>query len=96
MFFLRQQAWKRPDGQPATREHLLMALADIDTLLIQASYTQRPAESRCPGQGGRAGRDWAVAPGLAAQRGAGGLPALPLSGSAALLCLTFSPVKCRW
>lgn len=73
-----------------------MALADIDTLLIQASYTQRPAESRCPGRGGRAGRDWAVAPGLAAQRGAGGLPALPLSSSAALLCLIFSPVKCRW
>ncbi|XP_036699513.1 basement membrane-specific heparan sulfate proteoglycan core protein isoform X6 [Balaenoptera musculus] len=46
---LREQAWQRPDGQPATREHLLMALADIDTLLIQASYTQRPAESRVSG-----------------------------------------------
>ncbi|XP_068395211.1 basement membrane-specific heparan sulfate proteoglycan core protein isoform X3 [Eschrichtius robustus] len=45
----REQAWQRPDGQPATREHLLMALADIDTLLIQASYTQRPAESRVSG-----------------------------------------------
>ncbi|XP_043301913.1 basement membrane-specific heparan sulfate proteoglycan core protein isoform X5 [Cervus canadensis] len=44
-----EQAWKRPDGQPATREHLLMALADVDTLLIQASYTQRPAESRVSG-----------------------------------------------
>ncbi|XP_043765072.1 basement membrane-specific heparan sulfate proteoglycan core protein isoform X5 [Cervus elaphus] len=44
-----EQAWKRPDGQPATREHLLMALADVDTLLIQASYTQRPAESRISG-----------------------------------------------
>lgn len=41
-----QQAWQRPDGQPATREHLLMALAGIDALLIQASYTQQPAESR--------------------------------------------------
>lgn len=41
-----QQAWQRPDGQPATREHLLMALAGIDVLLIQASYTQHPAESR--------------------------------------------------
>ena len=49
-----QQAWQRPDGQPATREHLLMALAGIDTLLIQASYTQRPAESRCLGLG----QDW--------------------------------------
>uniref|UniRef100_A0A8D1S977 Basement membrane-specific heparan sulfate proteoglycan core protein n=1 Tax=Sus scrofa TaxID=9823 RepID=A0A8D1S977_PIG len=45
----REQAWQRPDGQPATREHLLMALAGIDTLLIQASYTQRPAESRVSG-----------------------------------------------
>lgn len=42
-----QQAWQRTDGQPATREHLLMALAGIDTLLIQASYSQQPAESRC-------------------------------------------------
>uniref|UniRef100_A0A8C0L457 Basement membrane-specific heparan sulfate proteoglycan core protein n=1 Tax=Canis lupus dingo TaxID=286419 RepID=A0A8C0L457_CANLU len=44
-----QQAWQRPDGQPATREHLLMALAGIDTLLIQASFSQRPAESRVSG-----------------------------------------------
>ncbi|XP_060061512.1 basement membrane-specific heparan sulfate proteoglycan core protein isoform X2 [Erinaceus europaeus] len=42
----REHAWQRPDGQPATREHLLMALAGVDTLLIQASYTQRPDESR--------------------------------------------------
>lgn len=42
-----QQAWQRPDGQPATREHLLMALAGIDSLLIQASFTQKPAETRC-------------------------------------------------
>lgn len=28
-----------------------MALAGIDTLLIQASYSQRPAESRCLGTG---------------------------------------------
>uniref|UniRef100_G3SPQ7 Basement membrane-specific heparan sulfate proteoglycan core protein n=1 Tax=Loxodonta africana TaxID=9785 RepID=G3SPQ7_LOXAF len=41
-----ERAWQRPDGQPVTREHLLMALAGIDTLLIQASYTQRPAETR--------------------------------------------------
>uniref|UniRef100_A0A8C7BY28 Basement membrane-specific heparan sulfate proteoglycan core protein n=1 Tax=Neovison vison TaxID=452646 RepID=A0A8C7BY28_NEOVI len=45
----REQAWQRPDGQPATREHLLMALAGIDTLLIQASFSQQPAESRCLG-----------------------------------------------
>uniref|UniRef100_A0A8C7EWG4 Heparan sulfate proteoglycan 2 n=1 Tax=Neovison vison TaxID=452646 RepID=A0A8C7EWG4_NEOVI len=45
----REQAWQRPDGQPATREHLLMALAGIDTLLIQASFSQQPAESRVSG-----------------------------------------------
>ena len=28
-----------------------MALAGIDTLLIQASFSQRPAESRCVGPG---------------------------------------------
>lgn len=57
MSFPWQQAWQRPDGQPATREHLLMALAGIDTLLIQASYSQQPAESRClgPGQEDRRG-----------------------------------------
>ncbi|XP_032156611.1 basement membrane-specific heparan sulfate proteoglycan core protein isoform X9 [Sapajus apella] len=45
----REEAWQRPDGQPATREHLLMALAGIDTLLIRASYAQQPAESRVSG-----------------------------------------------
>nr|XP_019568140.1 PREDICTED: basement membrane-specific heparan sulfate proteoglycan core protein isoform X7 [Rhinolophus sinicus] len=45
----REQAWQRPDRQPATREHLLMALAGIDALLIQASYSERPAESRISG-----------------------------------------------
>uniref|UniRef100_A0A8C5L5G0 Basement membrane-specific heparan sulfate proteoglycan core protein n=1 Tax=Jaculus jaculus TaxID=51337 RepID=A0A8C5L5G0_JACJA len=45
----REQAWQRPDGQPATREHLLMALAGIDALLIRASYTQQQAESRVSG-----------------------------------------------
>lgn len=34
-----------------------MALAGIDTLLIQASFSQQPAESRClgPGQEARGG-----------------------------------------
>uniref|UniRef100_A0A8I6ASH2 Basement membrane-specific heparan sulfate proteoglycan core protein n=1 Tax=Rattus norvegicus TaxID=10116 RepID=A0A8I6ASH2_RAT len=45
----QEQVWQRPDGQPATREHLLMALAGIDALLIQASHTQQPAESRLSG-----------------------------------------------
>ncbi|XP_066838054.1 basement membrane-specific heparan sulfate proteoglycan core protein isoform X7 [Anser cygnoides] len=42
----REHAWHRADGRDATREHLLMALADIDVLMIRASYTDRPMESR--------------------------------------------------
>ncbi|XP_043356001.1 basement membrane-specific heparan sulfate proteoglycan core protein isoform X3 [Dermochelys coriacea] len=42
----RERAWRRADGQDATREHLLMALADIDLFMIRASYMDRPAESR--------------------------------------------------
>uniref|UniRef100_A0A7M4G0T5 Basement membrane-specific heparan sulfate proteoglycan core protein n=1 Tax=Crocodylus porosus TaxID=8502 RepID=A0A7M4G0T5_CROPO len=34
-----QQYWKRPDGQPATREHLMMVLADLDEILIRATYS---------------------------------------------------------
>ncbi|KAL8198220.1 UNVERIFIED_CONTAM: Basement membrane-specific heparan sulfate proteoglycan core protein, partial [Gekko kuhli] len=45
----REQAWRRPDGQNATREHLLMALADIDVFMIRASYSERPSESRISG-----------------------------------------------
>lgn len=33
-----QEYWQRPDGMPATREHLLMVLADLDDILIRASY----------------------------------------------------------
>uniref|UniRef100_A0A7M4G0V1 Basement membrane-specific heparan sulfate proteoglycan core protein n=1 Tax=Crocodylus porosus TaxID=8502 RepID=A0A7M4G0V1_CROPO len=35
----REQYWKRPDGQPATREHLMMVLADLDEILIRATYS---------------------------------------------------------
>ncbi|XP_032903838.1 basement membrane-specific heparan sulfate proteoglycan core protein isoform X7 [Amblyraja radiata] len=35
----KEQLWKRPDGQPATREHLLMVLADLDEVLIRATYS---------------------------------------------------------
>uniref|UniRef100_A0A8C3T706 Heparan sulfate proteoglycan 2 n=1 Tax=Chelydra serpentina TaxID=8475 RepID=A0A8C3T706_CHESE len=42
----RERAWRRADRQDATREHLLMALADIDLFMIRASYMDRPAESR--------------------------------------------------
>ncbi|KAL7859348.1 hypothetical protein SRHO_G00144950 [Serrasalmus rhombeus] len=34
----REENWKRPDGMPATREHLMMVLADLDDILIRASY----------------------------------------------------------
>ncbi|KAL1020675.1 hypothetical protein UPYG_G00003200 [Umbra pygmaea] len=34
----REENWRRPDGMPATREHLLMVLADLDDILVRASY----------------------------------------------------------
>ncbi|KAM6434636.1 basement membrane-specific heparan sulfate proteoglycan core protein isoform 6-T6 [Liasis olivaceus] len=42
----REQAWRRADGQNATRQHLLMALADIDLFMIRASYAEQPSETR--------------------------------------------------
>ncbi|XP_061698268.1 basement membrane-specific heparan sulfate proteoglycan core protein isoform X3 [Syngnathoides biaculeatus] len=42
----RESAWRRADGQPCTREHLLMALADVSALLIRATYADNMAESR--------------------------------------------------
>ncbi|XP_078144123.1 basement membrane-specific heparan sulfate proteoglycan core protein [Centroberyx gerrardi] len=41
----RESAWRRADGQPCTREHLLMALADIAVFMIRASYADNMAES---------------------------------------------------
>lgn len=41
----REQYWRRTDGRPATREHLLMALADLEHLLIRASYYTSMSES---------------------------------------------------
>uniref|UniRef100_A0A7N8XAL3 Heparan sulfate proteoglycan 2 n=1 Tax=Mastacembelus armatus TaxID=205130 RepID=A0A7N8XAL3_9TELE len=35
----REENWHRPDGMPATREHLMMVLADLDDVLIRASYS---------------------------------------------------------
>lgn len=44
---LRPQAsWRRADGQACTREHLLMALADISVFMIRATYMDNMAESR--------------------------------------------------
>lgn len=37
-----QEFWSRPDGQPATREHLLMALADLDEILVRATFSSMP------------------------------------------------------
>nr|XP_023690745.1 basement membrane-specific heparan sulfate proteoglycan core protein isoform X5 [Paramormyrops kingsleyae] len=34
----KEENWQRPDGMPATREHLMMVLADLDDILIRASY----------------------------------------------------------
>uniref|UniRef100_A0A8C5EK91 Heparan sulfate proteoglycan 2 n=1 Tax=Gouania willdenowi TaxID=441366 RepID=A0A8C5EK91_GOUWI len=41
----RESAWRRADGQPCTREHLLMALADVSVFMIRASYADNLAES---------------------------------------------------
>ncbi|XP_014117185.1 PREDICTED: basement membrane-specific heparan sulfate proteoglycan core protein isoform X3 [Pseudopodoces humilis] len=43
---VREGAWRRTDGRDATREHLLMALADVDLFMIRASYSEQPEESR--------------------------------------------------
>ncbi|XP_058499022.1 basement membrane-specific heparan sulfate proteoglycan core protein isoform X3 [Solea solea] len=41
----REENWQRPDGMPATREHLLMVLADLDDILIRASYSSEMRSS---------------------------------------------------
>ncbi|KAM9751596.1 basement membrane-specific heparan sulfate proteoglycan core protein isoform 3-T3 [Menidia menidia] len=41
----RESSWRRADGQPCTREHLLMALADVTVLMIRAVYAENTAES---------------------------------------------------
>ncbi|XP_076022702.1 basement membrane-specific heparan sulfate proteoglycan core protein isoform X2 [Genypterus blacodes] len=41
----RESAWRRADGRPCTREHLLMALADVSVFMIRASYVDNMAES---------------------------------------------------
>ncbi|VBB30312.1 unnamed protein product, partial [Acanthocheilonema viteae] len=42
---LFEDHWQRVDGQLATREHLLMALADLDSLLIKMSYVDECSSS---------------------------------------------------
>ena len=34
-----QGHWRRANGQPATREHLLMVLADLESVLLRASFS---------------------------------------------------------
>lgn len=72
-----------------------MALAGIDTLLIQASYSQQPAESRCLGTG--RGTEGACAGGsglsgvMRCRQTASSTPA----GGVDALCLIFPSVKWR-
>jgi hypothetical protein len=42
---LLEQYWQRSDGQQADREHLLMALADLDAIYIKATYNTNTKES---------------------------------------------------
>nr|CAD7589934.1 unnamed protein product [Timema genevievae] len=42
---LLEQYWQRHDGQTANREHLLMALADLGSILIKATYTTNTREA---------------------------------------------------
>ena len=36
---VHESAWVRGDGGPSDREHLLMALADLDYILIRAVHS---------------------------------------------------------
>lgn len=45
----REEYWQRPDGMPATREHLMMVLADLDDILIRASYDTEMRSSSISG-----------------------------------------------
>lgn len=40
-----EDRWEREDGQPATREHLLMTLSDLEELLIKLSFTTSATSS---------------------------------------------------
>lgn len=41
---LFEQYWERADGKQADREHLLMALADLEAIYIKATYTTNTRE----------------------------------------------------
>ena len=40
-----EQYWQRQDGQSTNREHLIMALADVEAILIKATYTTNTREA---------------------------------------------------
>ena len=42
---ITEQHWQREDGRQADREHLLMALADLEAILVKATYTTLTQES---------------------------------------------------
>lgn len=42
---LLEQYWQRSDGQKIDREHLMMALADVEAILIKATYTTSTREA---------------------------------------------------
>ncbi|XP_044579347.1 basement membrane-specific heparan sulfate proteoglycan core protein isoform X6 [Cotesia glomerata] len=42
---LLEQFWQRRDGRPANRDHLLMALADVEAIRIKATYTSYTDEA---------------------------------------------------
>ncbi|KAF2367999.1 Laminin EGF domain [Trinorchestia longiramus] len=42
---LVENEWRRQDDNPANREHMLMALANIDYILIKATYTTATSEA---------------------------------------------------
>jgi len=44
-----QQHWERVDGSEATREHLMMLLADLKSIRIKAKYAQDTSETRSVG-----------------------------------------------
>jgi len=41
-----QDRWRRSDGAPATREDLMMALSQLDYVMIKAEYAEETIESR--------------------------------------------------
>ena len=45
-YLFLQNAWTGLDGSATTREFLLMALADLDAILIRATFTKDTDEAR--------------------------------------------------